>query len=212
MSKPDPTSRPYASDKRSAKAAETRERVLDAAKTLLRDQGAAALSLETVARAAGVTRLTVYNQFGSRRGLLEALFDRLAASGGMMDLASAMATPDPRGGLARLVEVFCSFWSSDQSLAGLYAAASIDSELAEGLNSRNDRRREALAVFVRRFGNREAAAQQDVVDVLFALTGFAMFHALASNDRTPVAVCALLQPLCDLALTGGPAAFAAPPD
>lgn len=204
MSKPDPTSRPYASGKRSAKAAETRARLLDAAKAVLRDQGAAALSLETVARAAGVTRLTVYNQFGSRRGLLEAAFDRLAATGGMMDLAAAMTAPDARAGLAKLVGVFCRFWSSDDSLAGLYAATAMDPELAEGLNARNARRREALAVLVRRFGGREASAQQDVVDLLFALTGFAMFHALAGSGRTPADIGRLLQPLCDQTLTGVP--------
>lgn len=80
----------------------------------------------------------------------------------------------------------------------------MDPELADGLNARNARRREALAVLVRRFGGRTAPAQRDVVDVLFALTGFAMFHALASSGRTPAAICRLLQPLCDQTLTGDP--------
>lgn len=201
MSQPDPTSRPYANGRRSAKAAKTREKLLDAATGVLRGQGAAALSLEAVAKAAGVTRLTVYNQFGSRRGLLEAAFDRLAATGGMMDLASAMTAPDARAGLAKLVAVFCGFWSSDDSLAGLYAAAAMDPELADGLNARNARRREALVELVRRFGGRTESAQHDVADVLFALTGFAMFHALASGGRTAAAICRLLQPLCDQTLT-----------
>lgn len=175
---------------------------MTAAAALLRDKGVAALSLEAVATAAGVTRLTVYNQFGSRRGLLEAAFDRLAAAGGMMDLASAMAAPEPRDGLARLVRVFCGFWSSDASLAGLYAAAAADPELAEGMNARNARRREPLTALVRRFGRRDATAQKDVVDALFALTSFAMFQALATGGRDPGAVCGLLQALCDQALTG----------
>ncbi|WEK01020.1 MAG: TetR/AcrR family transcriptional regulator [Candidatus Sphingomonas phytovorans] len=200
MSKPDPASRPYASAKRSAKAAETREKLIAAAAAVLRDQGAAALSLEAVASVAGVTRLTVYHQFGSRRGLLEALFDRLAEAGGMMDIASAMGAPDPRDGLARLVKVFCVFWSSDDSLAGLYAVAGIDPELMEGLNARNARRRELLAALVSRFGGRDAAAEQDVIDILFALTGFGMFRAMAGGGRSPDAVCTLLQALCDQTL------------
>ncbi|MES2450196.1 MAG: TetR/AcrR family transcriptional regulator [Pseudomonadota bacterium] len=200
MSKPDPASRPYASAKRSAKAAETRERLIAAAATVLRDQGAAALSLEAVASVAGVTRLTVYHQFGSRRGLLEALFDRLAEAGGMMDIASAMGAPDPRDGLARLVKVFCAFWSSDDSLPGLYAVAGIDPELMEGLNARNARRRELLAALISRVGARDGAAEQDVIDILFALTSFAMFQAMASGGRSPDSVCTLLQGLCDQTL------------
>ncbi|WCM28662.1 TetR/AcrR family transcriptional regulator [Sphingomonas sp. QA11] len=200
MSKPDPASRPYASAKRSAKAAETREKLITAAAAVLRDQGAAALSLEAVASVAGVTRLTVYHQFGSRRGLLEALFDRLAEAGGMMDIASAMSAPDPRDSLAMLVKVFCVFWSSDDSLPGLYAVAGIDPELMEGLNARNARRRELLAALVSRFGGRDAAAEQDVIDILFALTGFGMFQSMACGGRSPDAVCTLLQALCDQTL------------
>ena len=202
MTQLDGTSRPYLSPKRGAKAAETRGRLIDAAKALLRDRGSVALSLEAVATAAGVTRLTVYNQFGSRRGLLEAAFDTLAAAGGMNDLPQAMAMAEPRDALSRLVNVFCGFWGSDESLAGLYAAAAADIELAESLVARNARRRELLAVLVRRFGRRDENAQRDVVDVLFALTSFAMFQALAVGGRKSEAICALLQPLCDQALAG----------
>ena len=53
-----------------AAAAETRERVIEAASRTLREgESIARFSLDTVAKVAGVTRLTVYNQFGSRRGL-----------------------------------------------------------------------------------------------------------------------------------------------
>ena len=60
--------RAYVSSVRTAAAAEKRDRVLEAAAKLLReDASIARFSLDTVAKAAGVTRLTVYNQFGSRR-------------------------------------------------------------------------------------------------------------------------------------------------
>lgn len=203
MGDQDGTSRGYASPKREAKAAETRERLVAAALTLLREEGGAGPSLEAVARAAGVTRLTVYNQFGSRRGLLEAAFDALAATGGMGELAAAMATPAPREGLARLVAVFCRFWGSDGGFAGFHAAAMIDPEFAESLAARNERRRKALSVLVRRQGGRDEAGECDVVDLLFALTSFATFQSLAAGGRDPDAVCELLAPLCDQALVGG---------
>ena len=65
--------RPYVSAARAEAAAEKRERVIRAAARFLREEdGITAFSLDAVAKAADVTRLTVYNQFGSRRGLLEA--------------------------------------------------------------------------------------------------------------------------------------------
>src|SRR5712675_2383224 len=104
--------RAYVSSVRTAAAAETRDRVIDAAAKVLRDDtSVSSFSLDGVAKAAGVTRLTVYNQFGSRRGLLEAVFDDIARQGGLHRLGDAMAMPDPCAALDRVVEIFCAFWS-----------------------------------------------------------------------------------------------------
>src|SRR6267154_1285856 len=102
--------RVYVSSVRTAAAAEKRDRVLEAAaKALREDASIARFSLEGVAKAAGVTRLTVYNQFGSRRGLLEAVFDDIAREGGLHRIVDAMAMADPRGALDRMVGIFCGF-------------------------------------------------------------------------------------------------------
>jgi len=104
--------RAYVSSVRTAAAAEKRDRVIDAAaKALREDASIASFSLDSVAKAAGVTRLTVYNQFGSRRGLLEAVFDDIARQGGLEGIADAMAMADPHAALDRLVEIFCAFWN-----------------------------------------------------------------------------------------------------
>src|SRR3954468_8289445 len=105
--------RSYVSHARAAGAAETRDKVVRAAIAFLRHKDLARFSLDAVAKAAGVTRLTVYNQFGSRRGLLEAVFDEIARSGGLHRLGDAMAMPDPRAALDRVVETFSAFWARD---------------------------------------------------------------------------------------------------
>src|SRR3979411_2078216 len=106
--------RAYVSSVRTAAAAEKRDRVLEAAAKLLReDASIARFSLDAVAKAAGVTRLTVYNQFGSRRGLLEAVFDEIARQGGLTRIVEVMAMRDARAALYRLVEIFCDFWNRD---------------------------------------------------------------------------------------------------
>jgi AcrR family transcriptional regulator len=187
--------RHYVSSVRAAAAAEKRDRVIQAATRLLRENtNIAAFSLDAVAKAAGVTRLTVYNQFGSRRGLLEAVFDVIARQGGLTRIEEAMAMPDPRMGLDRLVEIFCHFWNRDSAIGRLQEAMSADPELARALIERNERRRKTLEILVARIDRRKASssARRDAVDLIFALTSYAMFANLCSN-RPADEACRLIQ-------------------
>src|SRR5258705_4042103 len=106
------STRPYVSSLRTAAAAAKRDRVIATAARLLReDASIATFSLDAVAKAAGVTRLTVYHQFGSRRGLLEAVFDDIARQGGLAGIAEAMPSPDPGPRSDRWVESSVAIWS-----------------------------------------------------------------------------------------------------
>ena len=57
-------------------AAQRREQLLDATKALVAEDGFHAVSIEAVARAAGITRPIVYHTFASLDALLLALLDR----------------------------------------------------------------------------------------------------------------------------------------
>src|SRR5947207_1168573 len=194
--------RRYVSSVRTAAAAAKRDRVIRAAARLLREGASiASFSLDAVAKAAGVTRLTVYHQFGSRRGLLEAIFDEIARQGGLVEVAEAMAMPDPRAALDRQVEIFCAFWSSDPAVGRLHEAMATDPEFAQALIERNERRRTTIDVLIRRIAGKiaSARARQDAVDMIFALTSFAMF-AMLSRDRSADNVRKLIKSACRGAL------------
>jgi AcrR family transcriptional regulator len=183
---------------RTAAAAEKRARVVEAAaRSLRQDASIATFSLDAVAKAAGVTRLTVYHQFGSRRGLLEAVFDDIAQRGGLTEIADAMAMPDSRAALDRLVEIFCAFWSRDPAVGRLHEAMATDPEFAQALIERNERRRKTFKALIGRVAGKSASprARQDAVDMIFALTSFAMF-AMLNRDRSVDEVCALLKSAC----------------
>jgi AcrR family transcriptional regulator len=60
-------------------ATERREQLLDTTKALVDRRGFHAVSIEAVAREAGITRPVVYGHFGDLAGLLEALVEREAA-------------------------------------------------------------------------------------------------------------------------------------
>src|ERR1700736_5050434 len=188
----------YVSSVRTAAAAAKRDRVIEAAARSLReDASIAGFSLDAVAKAAGVTRLTVYNQFGSRRGLLEAVFDDIARRGGLHQIADAMAMADARAALQGLVEIFCAFWSRHVAIGRLHEAMATDPEFASALTERNERRRKGLAVLIDRIAAKNAPrqARRDAVDTIFALTSYAMF-AMLREGRSKSEVCNLVQSAC----------------
>src|SRR3982074_1387008 len=94
----------FVSGVRAAAAEANRDRVIEEAAAFLRSEPISAFSIESVAKQAGVTRLTVYNQFGSRRGLLEAVFDHLAQRGRLQRIVEAGVGPGPPPGGGGLVE------------------------------------------------------------------------------------------------------------
>ena len=168
---------------------------------LREDASIARFSLDTVAKAAGVTRLTVYNQFGSRRGLLEAVFDDIARRGGLHEIADAMAMADALPALDRVVGIFCGFWARDAAIGRLHEAMATDPEFAEALLERNERRRKLVGMLVGRVAAKTASrrAREDAVDMIFALTSYPMF-AMLNRGRPTDEVRRLLQTACRAAV------------
>jgi AcrR family transcriptional regulator len=189
--------RPYRSSRRRLAAERTRARLLKAASATLTDREV--ISLDAVAKRAGVTRLTVYNQFGSRRALLEAVFDNMAERGGLHRIGEAMTNPDPQAALQQIVAIFCDFWSVHRgALWRLHAASAIDPEFEESLRARNERRRHLLSVLVDRMmkGRRKRLeVVTELIDVLFALTSVAFFSEFRAGGRNTKAACRLIQAL-----------------
>jgi AcrR family transcriptional regulator len=187
--------RPYRLGQRQVAADETRSKILDAARAQLETEDS--FSIDAVARRADVARMTVYYQFGSKRGLLEGLFDALAARGGLRGLPSAFQQADPGTALDGLIDVFAHFWSSDRLvLRRLRAMAALDPELDEVLRERNEGRRQGLRVILSRLDpHRDGRSKttSDLVDVLFALTSFENFDVLAGPERTPEQVAPLVK-------------------
>ena len=198
--------RAYKSPRRDAAASATRERIVAAAAAILGAvDGIRKFSLDAVAKKAGVTRLTVYNQFGSRRVLMEAVFDERAERGGLFRIVEAMQDPDPQAALLRIIGIFCDFWSSDPgTMRLLHAAGASDAEFAESVHERNERRRSVLSAIVRRLAAGRAPppkALGNLVDVLFALTSFAFFWQLTAGKRSAEAARRMIEEMAMDAVT-----------
>ena len=199
--------RPYRLGQRQAASAQTRARILAAARELLAaPDDFSGFSVDAVARQADVARMTVYYQFGSKVGLLEALSDDLAARGGMEQLAAAFRQPDPLDALAGFIAVFVGFWAADRLVTRrLRALAALDADFEQVIRARDERRREGLRVLVGRIATHPEASLQrpveEAVDLLHMLTGFESFDTLAGDGRSADNVTLLFQRLARAALT-----------
>lgn len=185
------TPRPYTPGERQRTVDEGRERILAAARDVLQTGEIGSFSLESVARRAGVTRMTVYNQFGSRGGLLEELFDLLVTREAFSEMPAIFAQSDPAAAFDALVAVFGRFYTDNRpTLARMRAAAGVDADLDAAIAKRNDRRRRAVETLVQRLGTRlrPTVPDAELVTTLDVLLGFNMYDGLAGDARTPADV------------------------
>lgn len=173
-----------------------RERIITAATELLQSDDAEPFSIDAVARRAGVARMTVYNQFESKAGLLEAMFDALTTRGPFGQMGEIFGERDPVVALDRFVALFGRFWTAHRRAhRRLKAAAIHDPELAAGIQARNERRRQGITELVKRIEKVASSPlpPTEIVNVLFVLLSFDAFDALAGDDRTPEAMTPVVQ-------------------
>jgi AcrR family transcriptional regulator len=178
-------SRPYRMTRRQELMDSTRSRIVAAALEVLVSGNA--FSIEAVAREAGVTRVTVYDRFGTREALVESTFDHLAESGGLTDLAGAFMQSDPLLALTHFVTIFCGFYSIHRvALRRLHALGALGRDV-DGHTDRNMRRLQGLNVLLGRIAEAgvATAADPEVARVAHALTSFAFVDELAGSDREP---------------------------
>lgn len=193
--------RPYQLGQRQAASDQTRSRILSATRALLvAPDGYSRFSIEMVARQADVARMTVYHQFGSKAGLLEALCDSLALSGGMEHAASAFSQPEPLVALNRYIEIFGRFWDADRVvMRRLRALATLDPDFEQVIRARDEWRRKGIGVITRRIAEKQLPSLSDsieeTIDVLFTLTSFETFDTLAGTTRSLEDVVLIVQRL-----------------
>ena len=187
--------RPYRAEVRQAAAAETRARILEAARSLLRDRRNLTFTIDAIAEKADVARMTVYNQFGSKHGLVEAVSDELALRGGIARLPAAFRAEDAASALDLLIDVYVGFWEGERiAIQRLRAYIALDPELAG--SNRDFLRRRNISTVLGRFAKSlhlTSTEQHGLVDLLWVLTGFESYEHLSAGGRTPSEVASLIK-------------------
>ena len=119
--------RRYDSPIRRQRAAETRERILQAVRDLLAEGRFHEATVEEIAARAGVARSTLHLHFGSRMGLVDAICELLARGGERAGIRSSLELPDPAEALRSVLSSAVRFWAAEEDLhRGLYGLAEID--------------------------------------------------------------------------------------
>ncbi|WP_339832153.1 helix-turn-helix domain-containing protein [uncultured Parvibaculum sp.] len=152
-------------DKVSARLAETRRSILDAARDLVSEGGFAAAQMSEVARRAGVATGTLYRYFSSKEALCRQIFREVSTR--EMDLLAAIAAGDAPA-RQRLVEVLRTFAGRavrGRRLAYALLAEPVDANLAE---ERAFFRRTHAEIFARILEDGIAAGELPATDVKIA--------------------------------------------
>ncbi|WP_348261456.1 TetR/AcrR family transcriptional regulator [Telmatobacter sp. DSM 110680] len=185
----DSCKRPYELGKRLEQMGRTKAAVLASARVQLESGGMREFSMESLAKASGVTRQTIHNLFGTRSGLLETLFDQIARDAGMERMREVMMTSDPHAMLDRFIAVFSNFWAKNSLLLKrIHGIAAIDPEFGEAVRARNHRRRTAATRVIERLDSGVQSKitndKSERVACLVALTSFEFFDALVDSLGT----------------------------
>jgi AcrR family transcriptional regulator len=135
-------SRVYEQRARAESADETRRRIIDAVIDRLRKAPAERISVDAVAKDAGVSRSTVYLIFASRAGLFDAVAEEVYDRAGYPRLLEAVRVPDPRdtlrGGITAGVHLFARY---RDVFRALYSMEELEKKATGGAISRVEENR-----------------------------------------------------------------------
>lgn len=186
--------------RRAATTAATRRNVVDAARELLATQQWQQFTVEAVANRAGVSRVTVYNQVGSKRGLLDAVLTDVTTRAGMDELLTDSQHLSPGAACTLIVRRTCHFWHAERSLLRpLFGLAGVDREVGATLAQREQWRGNQMQRLTRRLAEEGPSAspfdEAEVLAGVMAVTSFPAYDALGAVADDPDRAAALVDHL-----------------
>jgi AcrR family transcriptional regulator len=175
--------RRYVQRRRAESAQQTRERVLDAARSSLRSGPLNAVKVDDIAREAEVARSTLYVLFGSRAGLFEALAVDLLEHGGFDRLVKAFRLPDARTALLESLRAGTEAYANEPDLArSILTLAATDPDAAAAVRRFEHGRWPGMRNIAGRLESqghlRDDLSRDEAAQILWVLTSFATFDQL----------------------------------
>jgi AcrR family transcriptional regulator len=181
--------RRYRQQTRAIRAAATRRRLLGAARQALTRRPMRRLSIDEIALAAGVSRSTVYDTFGSREALLDAVAEDIFMTAGMEDVGHALAAPDPIDAIERAFPIANQMYASQRDVwRALESMAAIDASVTSTIARSEIRRAAGMRALAERLagaGYLGPGVTPELAEAhLLVMTSFATFDLLAQAGRS----------------------------
>ena len=177
------TTRAYRTRRRSERSAGTRERIVAAVRSLLEEGTFHDSTVEEVADRAGIARATLYQHFGSRLELVDAICETFDANPALLEIRKVVDLPDADAALSETIANTVRFWSSEDTvLAQLYGVAAIDPAAQELVDRQRSDRRSEMARLARRLRSsgrlRAGTSEKTALTTLMLLTSYDSFREL----------------------------------
>jgi AcrR family transcriptional regulator len=198
--------RTYQLGKRAAAVADTRARIVEAARVVFAEDGFHRAPVGEVARRADVSRATVYYQFGSKLGLVEAVLDDIERQGGQDRVVAAAAIPDAVEATRRAFEEGSRYWAAEHVLVRkLIGLAAADPDTRQLVQERDRNRLALVTQLAKRLAEqrrlRPGCSVEEAVQTLWLLSSFEAFDQLLTGHALDAdAVAALLFQLVERSL------------
>src|SRR5712691_6144240 len=178
-----PATRAYRTRRRQKRSEETRERIMSAVRELLAEGSFHESTVEEVAGRAGVARATLYQHFGSRLELVDAICEGFAVNPALLELRQTVELPDAAAALAETIANGIRFWSSeDPILSQLYGVMAIDPAAQDLVDRQRADRRGELERLVRNLREsgrlRPGTSERQALALLLVLTSYESFREL----------------------------------
>jgi AcrR family transcriptional regulator len=182
-------SRPYRLGRREDPARKTRETILQTTARLLTEAGMQGVTIEAVAREAGVSRVTVYDHFQHKAGLLEALAWWTFAQHDIDRIRQARLQDDVRLALSDFVRENARFFHSLAAEGrAVLKTVTTDPDAATVVKATYiDARRAAIRELVDRLHRADELAPawppERAVEALMITTSLEAFQTLTEHSR-----------------------------
>ncbi len=138
----DPKKRAYDAKNRTAAAAQTRLRILEAAKELFKKEGFDRVTISMIAKASHVSMPTIYALFKSKRGVLQALIDEALFQEQFVSLVDkAMEETCPKEHLALSAKIARQMYDAERELMDILRGAQVVAPDVKELEQKREIRR-----------------------------------------------------------------------
>jgi AcrR family transcriptional regulator len=164
------------------------DRVLDASEQLIRDDAFHSATMDEIAAAAGVSRATVFNRFGSKLGVLQTLYMRCIESPEMEAITKALALEDPVEAFDAMIQATCDMWEKHGHIQEqLQAIVILEPEASALVEEQEEDQRAGVAALTRRLARagrlRRGLGEARAAATLHLLTSLESFLWLRREYR-----------------------------